>query len=369
MQTIQVADGNNSLLGTLSISVQPAAATKLILTSPSSTPAGQAFGLAVSAWDAFNNIATGYLGTIVFGSTDVNATLPPSLVLTGGMTTLNAAVKLTTAGNQNLTVADIAAALTGSQKTIVVAAAAPSRLLLTAPGSVIAGAISTISVGVVDAFGNVAASYRGTVVFTSSDPNGMVPMNYVFVSGDAGTKTFTNGLTLKTTGVRSVSVSDIAASTASSTQSVIVNAAAVATLLLTGPSAVTAGSPAAFSVYALDNYNNLAVAYLGTLAVSSTDSQAVLPGNTVVTGSIASVPIALMQAGSQNVTVVDVANPALTASVNGVSVAAAAARRLALTMPMSTVAGATLASVVLAAQDSYGNLASSYSGTASLSYR
>ena len=91
-QTIQVADGNNSLLGTLSVSVQPAAATKLILTSPGSTPAGQAFGLTVSAWDAFNNIATGYLGTIVFGATDVNAILPPSLILTGGMTTLNAAV-------------------------------------------------------------------------------------------------------------------------------------------------------------------------------------------------------------------------------------------------------------------------------------
>jgi hypothetical protein len=41
-----------------------------------------------------------------------------------------------------------------------------------------------------DAFGNVAIGYRGTVTFTSTDPEAVLPDDHAFTSADAGTHAF-----------------------------------------------------------------------------------------------------------------------------------------------------------------------------------
>src|SRR5207244_359796 len=71
-----------------------------------------------------------------------------------------------------------------------------------------AGSPFTITVTAQDANNNVLTGYTGTVHFTSSDGQAVLPANYTFNSGDAGVHMFTNGVTLKTAGSQSVTATD-----------------------------------------------------------------------------------------------------------------------------------------------------------------
>src|SRR5204862_392543 len=76
---------------------------------------------------------------------------------------------LVPAGMQILTATDTAnAGLTGTQTGITVNAAAASVLLLSAPDTATIGVPVTVTVTLLDAYGNVATGYSGTVQFDSS---------------------------------------------------------------------------------------------------------------------------------------------------------------------------------------------------------
>src|SRR4029077_7237657 len=91
--------------------------------------------------------------------------------------TFNATLKK--AGSQSLTATDTAnAAITGAQTGVMVNPAAPSRLLLSAPASVNAGARFSLTVTVVDAYGNVVTGYRGRIAFRGSDSTATLPKHY-----------------------------------------------------------------------------------------------------------------------------------------------------------------------------------------------
>jgi len=47
-----------------------------------------------------------------------------------------------------------------------------------------------VTVTAKDAYGNVATGYLGTVHFTSTDANAVLPANYKFTAANAGTHTF-----------------------------------------------------------------------------------------------------------------------------------------------------------------------------------
>src|SRR5262249_57217760 len=98
------------------------------------------------------------------------------------------------------------AAVAGAQS-VTVSPAAASRLLLSAPASVNAGAQFSLTVTVVDAFGNVVTGYRGTMAFRSSDSTASLPRNYTFTAADQGVHTFT-GLRLKKKGKQTITVTD-----------------------------------------------------------------------------------------------------------------------------------------------------------------
>src|SRR5439155_24860043 len=112
------------------------------------------------------------------------------------------------AGYQSLTCTDVAnGALTGSQGGILVNAAAASRLVLSAPSSVKANATFSLTVTVVDAYGNVVTGYTGTLSFSSSDSTANLPRSYTFTAADQGVHTFT-GLKLKKKGRQTVTLTD-----------------------------------------------------------------------------------------------------------------------------------------------------------------
>jgi hypothetical protein len=94
--------------------------------------------------------------------------------------------------------------------------ASASAFVLSAPAKVTAGVPFDLTVTAVDRFGQLAAGYTGTVMFSTTDPDpGVVlPADYAFTAADAGVHTFNDtGLgetTLLTRGYQSIAVTDTA---------------------------------------------------------------------------------------------------------------------------------------------------------------
>src|SRR5262249_13370460 len=84
------------------------------------------------------------------------------------------------------------------------------------PSTVTIGTPYTFTVSALDGNGNPLAGYQGTVAFTSSDGAAVLPANYTYTTGDAGSHSFT--VTFKTSGSQSLTVRD-SASGISTTQS------------------------------------------------------------------------------------------------------------------------------------------------------
>jgi hypothetical protein len=192
------------------IVVNPGAVNRFAVAGfPSPVTAGVAGSFTVTALDAYGNRATGYTGTVRLTSSDVQAVLPGNYTFTtadAGRRTFSAMFK--TAGNQSLTATDLAnGAIIGVQGPILVNAAAASRLLVSAPANVNAGVRFSLTVTVVDAYGNVATGYRGTIAFRSSDPTAKLPSNYTFKAADNGVHTFT-GVVLKRKGKQTITMND-----------------------------------------------------------------------------------------------------------------------------------------------------------------
>jgi hypothetical protein len=118
-QSITATDNTTaSLTGTEGgIKVNPAAASKFLLTAPTSVSAGAPFSLTVAVEDAYGNLVVGYAGTIHFGSTDTRATLPANYTFTttdSGVHTFTGLV-LRKKGSQKMSITDTHnSALTGN---------------------------------------------------------------------------------------------------------------------------------------------------------------------------------------------------------------------------------------------------------------
>jgi hypothetical protein len=214
-QTLTVADEfNTALTATESIAVSPGAAASVQVAGfPTTTTAGVAQSLTVTLRDAFGNVATGYTGTVTFGSSDPIAALPANYTFTAadaGVHTFTATLKR--AGSQSITVTDTAApTLTGAESGIVVTPAAVTQLVISGPASVTQGVGFKITVSAEDAFGNVNPGYRGAVHLSSTDATGGT-QNFTFSSNDNGVHIFSytfNALGFQTLAIVDTSNSSI----------------------------------------------------------------------------------------------------------------------------------------------------------------
>jgi len=92
------------------VTVNPAAATRLAIAAPAKATVGQPFTISVTAYDPYNNVATGYRGTVHFASSDSGAWLPANysfVASDNGAHTFGNSVKLMTGGMKTITVKDI----------------------------------------------------------------------------------------------------------------------------------------------------------------------------------------------------------------------------------------------------------------------
>jgi hypothetical protein len=122
-QALTVADrATATIAGTQNgIAVAPAVVTHLALSTSSPAQAGSPIQLTVTALDSFNNIATGYMGTVQFGSSDNTATLPANYTFVAGdQGTHTFTVQTPTPGNSTFTAAETGTAtVTGSLQVVV----------------------------------------------------------------------------------------------------------------------------------------------------------------------------------------------------------------------------------------------------------
>jgi hypothetical protein len=190
-------------------------ANHLVISAPASGTAGTSFSFTVTAMDVSNKVVTTYTGPVSFASSDVQATLPAASSLMNGTGTFSATLRA--AGGETITAIDTGNPLLMGASTISVSAGAATHLSLSGQNSALVGAPYSVAVDALDAFANVAASYNGTIHFTSSDPQAVLPGNSTLTNGSG-----TFNVTLKTTASETITATDTVTSSITGTSSSII---------------------------------------------------------------------------------------------------------------------------------------------------
>jgi hypothetical protein len=219
---IAVADYSNNTITILLNS----ATSKYQVKAPAGTTAGQVFSLTVTAQTATGQTDTHYIGTIHFTSSDPSAFLPANYTFTAADKGVHTFIGLALekAGSETITATDTESSAVTFMAKIKVHAAEATQFQIKAPTSVTAGVPFNVTVTALDAYGNVAVGYIGTVHFTSTDNAAVLPTDYTFQSTDKGKHTFS--VTLNTAGSETITVTDTTHSSVIGQAKVTVNSGA-----------------------------------------------------------------------------------------------------------------------------------------------
>ena len=216
-----------------------------------------------------------------------------------------------------------------------------------------AGGVETVTLTAFNPDGTVDTNFADAITLTSTDPTAAAAGTIQFVNGVA-----TVPVTLTKAGAQTVTLTDAADPTiATTTPAITVAAAAAATYAFTttaGASAV-AGTVFQTTVTVVDQYGNAAVSVGGSVDVSTTDAQALLPTNVSLVNGTATFAVTLRTAGPVSLTVTD-PDDALNPGTTSITVTPGAAAILSLTGPAAAVVGQA-AIYTVTATDAFGNAA------------
>ncbi len=346
------------------IIVNAAAATKFSLVAPTTSVAGAASSLTVSASDAYGNFSSTYTGTVHFSSSDVQAGLPSDYTFTaadGGTHTFSGVLK--TAGLQTITATDVGTtSFFGITNSVTITAAEAASLSLTGGGGFI-GSVNAVTITARDAFGNIATSYNGVVHLASSNASSTT-------SADAA---LTNGIgvftvTPMTLGLQTLTATDVSTSLVVGSEDINVTPGWGSRFVATSLSATVAGQSQNTTVTVYDSFGNVSTVYTGWVAVTTSDARS--PVSYVyfsaADAGIKTIPVTLYTSGSRAVTISDYANPGVTVTQTGINVAPAAPASVSVT-PLHGVTAGVAQTFTVTVLDAYGNIATNYRGTLNFS--
>jgi len=348
------------------------AATRLYVSAVSPQTAGTPFDFTVTALDALGNRVSDYAAAVHFSSSDGSPTLPADytfITADAGSHTFASGATLTTAGYQTLIANETPGdAANGNSSPIQVNAGTATHFSVTAPATATSGAPFGITVTALDAYGNTATGYTGTVSFTSSDSAASLP---------AGS-TLTNGVgsfsaTLNTAGTQIVTATDTVTGTITGDSAGIdVGPGAVARFAVTASATATAGTPlTVLTLTAIDAAGNTNDGYTGTVHFTGSDATATYPADyTFVAGdagvhSFAS-EATLRTAGTQYITATDTITTSVTGTSGTITVSPGPATHVTVTAP-ATAAVENPVDFDVAAVDDYENTVTGYTGTVTFS--
>ncbi len=262
-QTLTVNDQSVTVVtGTTTVAVSPAAADHLLFgQQPVSTGTGVAIrpGVAVQAVDVYGNITPSTAAvSVALGANPGSATL-------GGTTAVAAVNGVATFTDLSLNQTGTGYTLVASSGTLTGATSAAFTILnaqpathlgLTVPPGSTAGASFSITVAALDGNNVIDPGFTGTVHFTSSDPNAVLPADYTFTAADAGFHTFTSAVTLLTAGAQTLTATS---SITGGTPVTVAPAAADHLGFSQQPTTATGGAAfrPAVAVAILDRYGNV----------------------------------------------------------------------------------------------------------------
>ena len=336
--TVTLTVSGSNWLGSFSASastvVSPGAATHLSVGTFNPFPAGSSHSVTIKALDAYGNTDPTYPGTIHFTSSDSKATLPADYSFTAAdmgvhtfPNTLSPGLTLQTAGSQWVRATDkTTASITGSQ-TVTVTPGSATHFSVGTVNPFPAGSSHSVTIKALDAYGNLATGYTGSIHFTTSDSKASVPADYTFLVSDAGVHAFsttiTPNLTLKTAGSQWVRATDKTTATITGSQTVTVTPGSATHFSVGTFNPFPAGSSHSVTVKALDAYGNVATGYTGSIHFTTSDSTASVPADYTFLGSDAGVHtfsttitpnLTLKTAGSQWVRATDKTTASITGS-------------------------------------------------------
>jgi hypothetical protein len=179
---------------------------------------------------------------------------------------------------------------------------------VTSSTNVAAGVPRTITVTALDADGNVATGYTGTVHLTSSDGQADLPADATLSDGVG-----TFQVTLKTAGTETVTATDTGNPDINAVSSgLVVTPAAASTF--TFSTDTSGGTVVSITVTAKDAYGNVATDYAGFVHFSSGDPEATLPANAQLTNGTGVFTVIFNSLGDKTVTLTDTVISELTAT-------------------------------------------------------
>jgi hypothetical protein len=360
-------------------------APQLVATSspPATVTAGQAFGLTLTAEDASGNVDFSYNAAVTLAL----ASNPGGAVL-GGTTTISfsngsaqfTALTVDRSGSAYSLVASsdgLSSPPSGSPTFNVIAATAARLAVISPPpGTVTAGQAFGLNFAAEDNFGNITPNFSGSVTLAlASNPGGGTLTGTTSTSFNNGLASFT-GLSLNKSGSGYSLVASSAGLSPPPSSSMTFNVipAAPSQLAVTTPppATVTAGQAFGLTAAVEDQYGNVVAGFSGNLAVAPTNTAAegALGGILTVTvaadGHATFTGLTLIKPGAA-LTLQVAASGFSNVTTSPFSVLPATATQLVVTTaPPALVTAGSSFGLVLAAEDPYGNVNPSFSGTASI---
>src|SRR5262249_46019213 len=160
---------------------------------------------------------------------------------------------------------------------------APGFAVIGFPSTTTAGAARALTVTAIDAPNATDTNYTRTVPFTSSDPPAELPADYTLSPPDQSVHALS--APRKTARAPSITATDtIPGGLVGMQTGITVSPASASTFTVTGfPSPTIAGVAHNFTITGVDPYGNLATGYTGMVHFSSSDAQAVLPPDSMLT--------------------------------------------------------------------------------------
>jgi hypothetical protein len=377
-----------------SFAVSPAGANSFTVPTPSTQTAGGAFSETLTAVDLYGNTATAYTGSQTIAFTGPASSpngkapaYPTSVSFTGGVSSPAASITLYDAQTTALTATQ--GGVSGSSASFTVIAATASSLSLAAAStSPTAGEADNLTISALDPSGNTAVNYSGSKALTFGGAIA-IGSNHATVSNASGstvnfgsstTITFTSGaakvsgssngvMKLYAAEAAKVTVSDGSINNDASPLAVMVGAGSVSTISVAGPGTQTAGTPFNLTITAKDSFGNgvsgaQSLTFSGP-ASSPNSTTPAYPSSVAFTGGEGKATLTLADAQS---TAITVAQGSIKGTSTSFTVNPAGASSLSLAATTTTPAAGAADNVTINALDSFGNTATSYTGSKSLTF-
>ncbi len=366
--TYIVATSSSGLTGvTATVTVTAGAAAKLVTSSvPSTLVSGGNLGsVTATIQDASRNTVTTSAAPVtvtITGPRGYSQTI--SALAVNGVATLNlGSLNLTTAGNYTLTTTS--SGLLGTTSTVSVTPGTASKLATSSVGpTVVAGGnLGTIVANIEDANSNTVTASSAVVTTTITGPNGYShTVTGTAVNGVASLNLST--LNLAVAGTYTVTTTG---SGLSGTTSTVTVTAGAASKLVTGAivSTLTSGGNVGTIVATIQDANGNTVTSstaIVTATITGPNSYSKTISGPAVNG-MASLNLSSLALNIAGPYTVSMSSSGLTGSSASVMVTPAQATQLVLgTLPAGITSGQNLPAVSVTAEDSNGNVASSYTG-------